>query len=467
MRDPEFFTMALVPSFNLKKELTKYIKKSEFNMLNYDPNNSSLPLQLKKVIPNASRQFIEWFVGFTDAEGCFYIQPNKTKTSFQLVFHIELHIDDIDVLYKIVEILGVGRVIKIKGRNSAKLYIYKFDDIIKVLIPIFQEFPLQTTKYLDFISFLEIALIKNLSSSSKRSLKISESDIMNIKKLKENMNSGRSIINKEQEELLKNKISLNVGWLIGFIEGEGTFGYKHLVPYFQVAQHKKNLFVLEAIETYLLNLFEKYFGSASNFKVKVTYTLNKGTGVYSMTITSIDTIYEYLIPLFESMPFYTRKNLDYLYWVLSVIIHKFGYYYLPEGKKIALQISSGTNKYRYSSNKAHLSQIELPSNESISKLLLQTAPFDVNSGRSHLDLAKELTISKGGRKGFTVYIYVQDSSLNIRSGFKELKGSPFSTYGAGHEAIGIKRNSRVIGRYIDTGKVYKDKYIFSSIPTRF
>jgi hypothetical protein len=59
MRDPEFFTMALVPSFNLKKELTKYIKKSEFNMLNYDPNNSSLPLQLKKVIPNASRQFIE------------------------------------------------------------------------------------------------------------------------------------------------------------------------------------------------------------------------------------------------------------------------------------------------------------------------------------------------------------------------------------------------------------------------
>ena len=467
MRDPELFTMAFVPSFNLKKELAKCIKKSEFNMLNNDPNNLPLPLHLKKVIPNASRQFIEWFVGFTDAEGCFYIQPNNTKTSFQLVFHIELHIDDIDVLYKIVEILGVGRVIKIKGRNSAKLYIYKFDDIIKVLIPIFKEFPLQTTKYLDFISFLEIALIKYPSSSSKRSLKISESDIMNIKKLKENMNSGRSIINKEQEELLKNKISLNVGWLMGFIEGEGTFGYKHLVPYFQVAQHKKNLFVLEAIETYLSNLFEKYFGSASNLKVKVTYTLNKGTGVYSMTITSIDTIYEYLIPLFESMTFYTRKNLDYLYWVLSVIIHKFGYYYLPEGKKIALQISSGTNKYRYSSNKAHLSKIELPSNESISKLLLQTAPFDVNSGRSHLDLVKELTISKGGRKGFTVYIYVQDSSLNIRGGFKELKGSPFSTYGAGHEAIGVKRSSRVIGRYIDTGKVYKDKYIFSSIPTRF
>ena len=39
MRDPELFTMALVPSFNLKKELAKFIKKSKFNMLNNDPNN--------------------------------------------------------------------------------------------------------------------------------------------------------------------------------------------------------------------------------------------------------------------------------------------------------------------------------------------------------------------------------------------------------------------------------------------
>lgn len=47
---------------------------------------------------------------------------------------------------------------------------------------------------------------------------------------------------------------------------------------------------------------------------------------------------------------------------------------------------------------------------------------------------------------------------------KELKGSPFSTYGNGHEMLGLRRGSRVIGRYIDTGKKYKNKYIFSSIP---
>jgi len=35
---------------------------------------------------------------------------------------------------------------------------------------------------------------------------------------------------------------------------------------------------------------------------------------------------------------------------------------------------------------------------------------------------------------------------------KEVKGSPFSTYGDGHEMLGLRRGSRVIWRYIDTGK---------------
>ena len=39
--------------------------------------------------------------------------------------------------------------------------------------------------------------------------------------------------------------------------------------------------------------------------------------------------------------------------------------------------------------------------------------------------------------------------------------SPFSTYGDAHEVIGLRRGSRVIGRYIDIGKMYKDKGCFA------
>jgi|SRR5882757_3858596 hypothetical protein len=89
----------------------------------------------------------------------------------------------------------------------------------------------------------------------------------------------------------------------------------------------------------------------------------------------------------------------------------------------------------------------------------ETAPFDISSGCSHLELAKKFARERGSRKGFTVYIF--DTNL----GGKQIKGSPFSTYGAGHEALGLKAGSRIIGRYIDTGKMYRDRYTFYSVLT--
>jgi len=178
-----------------------------------------------------------------------------------------------------------------------------------------------------------------------------------------------------------------------------------------------------------------------------------------MTVIGIDPLYKFIVPFFQSMPFLTRKSIDFYYWAISVKMHKLGYYYLPDGKKIALQISMSTNKHRLTSSKEN--QVSLPSEESISKLFSMAAPFDVNKGKSHFELVREFIISKGGRKGFIVHVYDQDKEV------KELSGSPFSTYGAGHKAIGLRAGSRVIGRYIDTDKAYKGRYIFSSVPNNF
>lgn len=93
------------------------------------------------------------------------------------------------------------------------------------------------------------------------------------------MNSGRLEIDSKQEKKLEKKVSINKWWLLGFVEGEGTFGHRHMVPYFQIGQNKKKFFVLKAIESYMLNTF-KLLSSQEVFK----YYLNKGTGVYSMVI---------------------------------------------------------------------------------------------------------------------------------------------------------------------------------------
>ena len=51
-----------------------FLNKSNFNLL----IDKDLPLHIKENIPNASKEFINWFVGFADAEGCFTIFSNKS-----------------------------------------------------------------------------------------------------------------------------------------------------------------------------------------------------------------------------------------------------------------------------------------------------------------------------------------------------------------------------------------------------
>jgi|SRR6185503_855844 hypothetical protein len=103
---------------------------------------------------------------------------------------------------------------------------------------------------------------------------------------------------------------------MGFVEGEGTFGYKHLVPYFQIGQHGKNYFVLKAIELFLLDLLKQ---ESNSFKgggtelFTIHYALNNRTGVYSMTVIGIDPLYKFIVPFFQSMPFLTRKSIDFYY----------------------------------------------------------------------------------------------------------------------------------------------------------
>lgn len=45
-----------------------------------------------------------------------------------------------------------------------------------------------------------------------------------------------------------------------------------------------------------------------------------------------------------------------------------------------------------------------------------------------------------------------------------MEGSPFASYSLAHKALGLKLSSNNCNRYIDTGRLYKGKYIFTSKP---
>jgi hypothetical protein len=167
-------------------------------------------------------------------------------------FRIRLHKDDLSSLEYIKYMLGVG-LIRIEG-DSAIYKISKLKDLIEIIIPLFSTYPLLNKKDLDFESFKQARDIKKKSNTSKLSLE----DLNSIMDIKSNMNRNRIVIESTLSEMtlsnFRSSTKINIYWLLGFVEGDCTFGIKILVPYFQVAQHNKNISVLNLIKNFLAKL---------------------------------------------------------------------------------------------------------------------------------------------------------------------------------------------------------------------
>ena len=126
--------------------LKKYTSKSEL-IIRQDKHLLAPPLTCS--INNS----YAWLSGFTDAEGFFYIIIAGQTCAFK--FQINLHKDDINVLYFIQKILGFGEVRSYN--NYASFTVTRLKDIAKI-IDIFYQYPLQGTKWLNFRDLASRAL---------------------------------------------------------------------------------------------------------------------------------------------------------------------------------------------------------------------------------------------------------------------------------------------------------------------
>ena len=164
----------------------------------------------KEPLPINKEQFSSWLAGFIDGEGSFQVFLDRVY--LRVMFRIRLHKDDINVLQKIQDFLGVGRVV-IEG-NSCVFIISNVKELINVLFPLLDKYNLYTTKWLDYIDFKKVVLFLSESNTTR----VSSSQLEGIHNIMTNMNSCRTEINYS----LIPKIVVNPFWLLGFIEGEGT-----------------------------------------------------------------------------------------------------------------------------------------------------------------------------------------------------------------------------------------------------
>jgi hypothetical protein len=387
-------------------------------------------------IDHLDPNWIQWFVGFTDGEGNFNISLDSKRSLVRFRFKIALHADDLVVLQNIKSKLGIGSSRLESNGTTAVFIVQDLKKIKNVILPIFDKYNLLSVKILDYLSFKKAIIIKGDSG------KLSYDQLNKIQSIKENMNFKRTDYSDY------NQIEFNITpyWLLGFVEGEGTFGIKNLTPYFQVVQKDKSKNLMEAIKIYLSNLSKNQLNDLS-ISVKPSLILNKTTRVISLMVTNIDSLYDYLLSFFNSLNFESRKYIDYKLWSVTLKMHKLGYFYLPEGRALLVKIANSINKKKYSIAKT---VIKLPTEEEINHILNLPSPFDLSIGKSHTTLAREFVNYKRVKGEFNIYVY--------KNGV-EVPNSPYKSYYAVQKDLGFKGN-RTVSRYIDTNKVYGDGYTF-------
>ena len=143
------------------------------------------------IVPDLTKEDItpEWLVGFTDAEGCFYlnVRLNRSKKGYWVtpLFSLTQHSRDLLLFKLIIEFLGFGILVDEKSRDVVRIRTENFQIIYENVIPFFTNYPLESSKLLNFQDFCKACdLIKEKAH-------LTEEGIAKIKIIKSGMNTGR------------------------------------------------------------------------------------------------------------------------------------------------------------------------------------------------------------------------------------------------------------------------------------
>lgn len=201
---------------------------------------------------SATSEDYQWLVGVTDGDGdgdgdgTFYF--SSTPQGWTFTFKVSQSSFNLRFLYHIKNIMGVGSIsIPNEKANSAEFRIRDIPHIIDFVLPIFDSFPLLTSKYFNYLKFREaILLFKDPHlTREEKDLLISE-----IKDRVLPLDYVSPAWTQTKNSCTTNSV-ISKSWLIGFTEVKGSFylvkkGPQRITHGFEITQ-KLDIIVLEAI----------------------------------------------------------------------------------------------------------------------------------------------------------------------------------------------------------------------------
>lgn len=226
-----------------------------------------------------------YLVGLFEGDGFFSISKKGKYLTYEL--GIELSIRDVQLIYKLKRLLGVG-VVSFRNRDLIEMVTLKIrdkDHLKKIIIPIFDKYPMFSNKQYDYLRFRD-ALLSGIIYSD---------DLPEYSRSNESLNTVESIINTFYFP----------AWLVGFIEAEGCFSvYKQREDYyvasFDISQTRGDI-IIAAIRKYLSFTTTIYLDKTNCYKLKVT------------SARSIENVIKFLDR--APLKLLGNKKLQYLLWI--------------------------------------------------------------------------------------------------------------------------------------------------------
>lgn len=228
-----------------------------------------------------------YLVGLFEGDGFFTITKKGKYLAYEL--GIELSIRDVQLIYKIKALLGVGVVSFRKSidRDTVSLRIRNKDHLKSYILPIFDKYPMFSNKQYDYLRFKN-ALLSGIIYSE---------DLPKYIRSNKPINTIESIINA----------SYFSAWLVGFIEAESCFSiYKlekdkdYLIASFDISQTNGEI-LISAIRKYLSFTTAIYLDKTNSFRLKVT------------SVRSIENVIKFLDK--APVQLLGHKRLQYLLWI--------------------------------------------------------------------------------------------------------------------------------------------------------
>jgi len=228
-----------------------------------------------------------YLVGLFEGDGYFTITKKGKYLTYEL--GIELSIRDVQLIYKIKSLLGIG-VVSFRKINEIEMVTLRIRDknhLKNFIIPIFDKYTMFSNKQYDYLRF-KSALLSGIIYSQ---------DLPEYTRSSEPLNSIESILDK----------SYFPAWLVGFIEAEGCFSvYKlkkdgdYLIASFDIAQKDADI-LISAIRKYLSFTTAIYLDKTNCSKLKVG------------SVRSVENVIKFLHN--APVKLMGNKRLQYLLWI--------------------------------------------------------------------------------------------------------------------------------------------------------